>query len=150
MNTASTLNKNQLHMTKQLNGKRGTVYRAWTDPAELAKWFGPEEAQIKLAETDLKVNGKYRITMEGPTGDQFTVSGVYREIVEDEKLVFTWKWEFEPEDVPPSLVTIQLRDAGNGTEMSLTHNQFVDEDHMGKHNEGWESSFACLAKYLDS
>src|SRR5262245_5711543 len=83
------------------------VYRAWTDPEALKRWFGPsDEGRIVVSETNPRVGGRYRIVLEMASGEQHRVGGIYREIVPNEKLVFSWAWESTPERV--SLVTVKF------------------------------------------
>jgi uncharacterized protein YndB with AHSA1/START domain len=70
------------------------VFRAWADPERLNRWMGGPEIATARAETDARVGGRYRIVMQ-KTGDseQHDVSGVYREVIPNERLVFTWAWK---------------------------------------------------------
>ena len=124
-----------------------TVFRAWIDPEALKQWFGPsDEGKILVSETNPKVGGRYRIVMQMPGGEQHRVGGVYREIVPNEKLVFTWAWESTPER--ESLVTVQLKRAGSGTDMLLTHESFFDEPARDRHQHGWTQVMERLGRYL--
>jgi uncharacterized protein YndB with AHSA1/START domain len=123
------------------------VFRAWTDPQALRQWFGPsDDGQILVSETDLKVGGRYRIVMQMPGGEQHRLGGVYREIVPNERLVFTWAWESTPER--ESLVTVQLNSAGDGTDMTVTHEHFFDEAARDRHQQGWNGTLERLGRYL--
>jgi uncharacterized protein YndB with AHSA1/START domain len=125
------------------------VYRAWIDPEALRQWFGPsDEGRIIVSETDPRVGGRYRIVMQMPSGEQHRVGGVYREIVPNEKLVFTWAWESTPER--QSLVTVKLKRAGDGTDMTLIHEQFFDDAARDRHQHGWTGSFERLGRYLSA
>ena len=118
------------------------VWRAWTDPGAMKRWFAPgDEFSVPIAEAEVRVGGRYRIVMKAPDGEQHDVSGVYREVVPNRKLVFTWAWRSTPER--ESLVTVLLRPAGSGTELTLTHEQFFDEEARDKHQHGW---IGCLGR----
>ena len=80
------------------------VFAAWTEPETLARWFGPVEGTSIEARDRPRVGGRYHITMIVPTASSTTCCGVYREIVPNEKLVFTWHWKTTPER--ESLVTV--------------------------------------------
>lgn len=123
------------------------VYRAWVDPEALKRWFGPsDEGRIIVSETDPKVGGRYRIVLEMPSGERHRVSGIYREVVPNERLVFTWAWESTPER--QSLVTVTFTRSGDGTDMTLIHEQFFDEGARDRHEHGWTGTFERLEKYL--
>jgi uncharacterized protein YndB with AHSA1/START domain len=125
------------------------VYRAWTDPEALKRWFGPsDEGRILVAETNIKVGGRYRIVMEMADGEQHRVGGIYREVIPNEKLTFTWAWESTPER--ESLVTIKLKKAGGGTDMTLTHEQFFDEAARDRHEHGWTGTLERLDRYVST
>ena len=77
-------------------------------------------------------------------GDQHDVMGVYREIVPNEKLVFTWHWRTTPER--ESLVTVTLKPNGDGTMLTLLHEMFFDEDARDRHSKGWTGTLDKLEK----
>jgi uncharacterized protein YndB with AHSA1/START domain len=107
--------------------------------------MGPAGVTEVQAECDLRVGGRYRIRMILPN-DEHNVSGVYREIVPDEKVSFTWAWKTTPER--ESLVTVTFKEDGDGTIMTLLHEQFFDEDARDRHRTGWTSTMDKLEKYL--
>ena len=111
------------------------------------KWFGPEEtASVLLADLDVRVGGRYHIAFVTSDGEHHDVSGVYREVVEYRKLVFTWAWRTTPER--ESLVTIELRPSGIGTSLVFKHEQFFDEAARDGHERGWSGTFRKLERYL--
>ena len=70
------------------------VYNAWIDPDKLRSWFVPHDMMnVPIVEADARPGGRYRIRMENAEGEVFTVGGVYEELVPNERLVFSWKWE---------------------------------------------------------
>jgi uncharacterized protein YndB with AHSA1/START domain len=143
----ATLQKPSLRLKRHYPVPVEKVFRAWTDPQALRQWFGPSnEGKILVSETDLKVGGRYRIVMQMPSGEQHRVGGVYREIVPNEKLVFTWAWESTPER--ESLVTVHMKSVGDGTDMTLTHEHFFDEAARDRHEHGWNGTFERLGHYL--
>jgi uncharacterized protein YndB with AHSA1/START domain len=109
--------------------------------------MGGREIASVTAQADVRVGGRYRIVMQkAGDGEQHDVSGVYREVIPNEKLVFTWAWKSTPER--ESLVTITFKADDNGTLMTFTHEQFFDEDARDRHQRGWNDSFEKLEKYL--
>ncbi len=104
----SPIQKPSLTLKRHYAAPIERVYRAWTDPEALKRWFGPsDEGRILVSETNPTVGGRYRIVMEMPSGEQHRVGGIYRELVPNEKLVFTWAWESTPER--ESLVTVRTQ-----------------------------------------
>ena len=145
----SPIQKPSLTLKRHYAAPIEKVYSAWTDPEGLKRWFGPsDDGRILVAETNLEVGGRYRIVMEMPSGEQHRVGGVYREIVPNEKLTFTWAWESTPER--ESLVTVKLKKAGDGTDMTLTHEQFFDEAARDRHEHGWTGTLERLGRYVSA
>lgn len=112
------------------------VFRAWTVPAEVQKWWGPGGFTSPQVEIDLRVGGRFRIAMQPPEGDLVYLTGEYREVVPPKKLVFTWQWEGSP-DV--TLVTLEFADQGGMTELSVKHENFPTQDQCERHDQGWNS-----------
>ncbi|WP_334371375.1 SRPBCC family protein [Bradyrhizobium sp. AZCC 1719] len=111
------------------------------------QWFGPtsvEEGSVK-ADIDLRVGGRYRISFRA-NGDYNEVGGVYREVVPNERLVFSWAWHSTPER--ESLVTISIRPEGSGSLLVFNHAQFVDEKARDSHQRGWTELLGKLESYL--
>ena len=144
MSTVAT--KPSLTVKRRFNAAPAKVFAAWTDAEKVRRWMGPGEVQVLSAESDARTGGRYRWVMQAPNGEQHDVSGVYREVTPNEKLVFTWAWKSTPER--ESLVTVTLKPDGGGTLMTLTHEQFFDEDARDRHQHGWNGAMEKLEKYL--
>ncbi len=135
--------KPSLTIQRRLNAPPAKVYAAWTDPQKVKRWWGPKQSEEAVhVEADVRVGGRFRFVMRGPRGERHDVGGVYREVVPDEKLVFTWAWHTTPER--ESLVTVALESDGDGTVLRLIHEQFFDEAARDGHLEGWESALDRL------
>jgi len=139
--------KPSLTINRRLNAPRAKVYAAWTDPSLLSGWFGYPQIRKAHTELDVRAGGRYRIVMFGEDGAPLELSGVYREVVPNEKLVFTWAWGGTPDR--ESLVSVQLRDDGAGTLLTLMHEQFFDDAARDRHNAGWMRSLENLVQFFD-
>jgi len=84
--------------------------------------------------------------MRAPGGEEHDVGGVFHEVVENRKLVFTWAWRTTPER--QSLVTIEFAPDGAATALTLTHEQFADEEARDRHLGGWNGALDKLAAFL--
>lgn len=121
------------------------VWRAWTNPQALSRWFG-SPGSVTTAELDVRVGGRWRITSAAPGGETHEVSGVYQEVVPHRRLVFTWAWRSTPERV--SRVSIDFRAVDGGTELGFVHDRFFDEQARINHERGWLPMFGQLAEFL--
>jgi uncharacterized protein YndB with AHSA1/START domain len=95
---------------------------------------------------DVRVGGRFRVSFKTENGEYNEVGGVYREVMPNEKLVFSWAWHTTPER--ESLVTILTKSDGEGTMLTLTHEQFFDEAARDGHQRGWSGTLDKLANYL--
>lgn len=136
-----------LTLKRRLNAAPEKVYAAWADAERLVQWFGPakvKEGSVK-AEIDLRVGGHYRISFIVGS-DYHQVGGVYREVVPNERLVFSWAWHSTPER--ESLVTVLLKPDGAGTLLTFHHEQFFDTVARDNHERGWTEILAKLESFL--
>jgi uncharacterized protein YndB with AHSA1/START domain len=140
------LSKPSLTLKRRIGASPERVYAAWTDPTQLACWWGPEQAETLGAELDARVGGRFRIIFRTPDGEEHDVSGSYLEVVPNEKLVFAWMWRTMPER--QSLVTVTLKRDGDGTLLTLLHEQFFDEEARDRHRSGWTGTLDKLEKYF--
>lgn len=131
-----------LTMKRRLKATPAEVWRAWTDPKLLMRWFGPENVETIEAEVDPRVGGTYRVVMLENTGERHQVSGSYQEVVENERLVFSWSWITTPERV--SRVTVTLKQDGAETILTLVHEKLFDEQAVKGHTHGWTGSLVKL------
>ena len=124
------------------------VWRAWTDAEAVKRWWGPGPGEpVSLAELDVRVGGRFRIVFGGPDGKMHECAGVYKEVVPNRKLVFTWCWpNTTPERV--SVVTIVFEAVGKGTELVFKHEQLFDEKARDDHKRGWSGSLDKLADFF--
>jgi len=134
-----------LQIKRTFRAPRDKVFRAWTDRAELARWFAPSaEYSTVVPELDFRVGGRYRVEMHHKDGSVHSVSGTYQEIRPPEKVVFTWRWDGDaaPEH---TVVTVEFQDLGNSTEVTLTHERLPSLEERDKHAHGWNGCMDQLA-----
>lgn len=134
--------KPSLAIRRRLNAPPSRVYDAWTRPDVLMRWFGPDNTTVIRAETDVRVGGRFNIVFQGDDGETHDVSGTYREVMPNERLVFTWTWISTPER--ESLVTVVLTPDGGGTRLVLTHEAFINETVRDNHQSGWSQGLDKL------
>jgi uncharacterized protein YndB with AHSA1/START domain len=145
META-TEDKTSLQIRRIYPQSVAAVYAAWSEPDQIKHWMGSVgEAEVTI---DVRVGGRYRYIMQGPDGQLNRVGGVFREVVPNRKLVYTWAWESTPER--ESLVTVEFKPSGQGTELLVTHQRFADAQARDKHLQGWNGCLDRLGRYLAS
>jgi len=142
--TSETTAEHELVLVRDIDASRDKIFRAWTDPALLVKWFTPPPFKTVRADLDVRAGGANLIVMQGPDGQEFPNRGVYLEVIENEKIVFTdaFTCAWVPSQKPFMIGVILLEDLGNGrtryTAKALHWNAEDKEAHekMGFH-EGW-------------
>lgn len=137
-----------LHLTRRFAAPRAAVFRAWTDPEALAQWFGPKGVSLRTVKIDLRPGGSYSLEMYDADG-VYPLSGVYREIMPPERLVFTWVWGHGEYDGVEMLVTLDLAETDDGgTLLTLTHERIPSQPARAQHEQGWASTLDCLAEHI--
>jgi uncharacterized protein YndB with AHSA1/START domain len=141
---AGFVTRPSLTFKRRLNAPPEKVYAAWTDPEKIARWFAPASASKAggRASIDARVGGRYCVSFTMQSGEHFEVGGVYREVVPNRRLVFSWAWHSTPER--ESLVTVQLEPDGGGTLLTLHHEQFFDQAACDSHERGWNNALDKL------
>ena len=137
-----------LTITRRLRARPERVFAAWTQAEQLVQWFGPPNVKPGSieAELDARIGGRYRISFVRDDGEYFEAGGIYRDIVPNELLEFSWAWHSTPER--ESLVTISLKPDGAGTLMVFHHAQFFDESARDNHQRGWTSFLDKLDEFV--
>ncbi|MFN7962007.1 MAG: SRPBCC domain-containing protein [Thermoanaerobaculia bacterium] len=123
------------------------VFKAWTRAEELKRWSAPGDYTVPHAEVDLRVGGGFVIHMQAPNGTLHRVGGEYSEIDPPRRLVYSWRWESQPES-PVTRVSVEFRAHPEGTEVVLVHDLFLDEEQRDRHRMGWQGCLDNLAKFL--
>jgi uncharacterized protein YndB with AHSA1/START domain len=125
-----------LTLMRRIKAAPEKVYAAWTDPQKIVRWFGRVDARPETmrADIDARVGGHFRISFS--TDDEYyEVGGTYREVVPNTRLVFSWAWHSTPER--ESQVTVALKPDGDGTLLTVHHDQLFDLAARDGHQRGW-------------
>ena len=133
-----------LEITRDFDAPVARVFRAFAEPDQFIKWWGPTGMHVTDHDIDMKVGGAWRTTIHSETGGDHTVSGVYREITPPKRLVFTWAWERDGVRGHETLVTIDFADRDGRTRLSLHQQIFESKDMRDSHHGGWSEAFDCL------
>ena len=131
---------------------RELVWKMWTDPEHVAKWWGPRGMNTRVDELDLRVGGNWRYALLMPDGSEMPQRGTFREIVAPERLVMSAAFDHGGESPHEMVITYEFEDLGDKTKMTMTITLASAEERR-EHEamgvaEGWNSNFDSLVDYL--
>ena len=151
----------EIVITRIVGAPRERVWRAWTEPEQVRRWWGPRPFTSPYCRIDLRVGGTYLFCMRSPDGKDYWSTGTYREIVPPERIVYTDSFADEKGNVVPAthygfgpefpremLVTVTFEDLGGRTRMTLRHSGFPAGKDRHLAGQGWSESFDKLEAYL--
>ena len=148
MSQAAVASPSSLLISRTYPASLERVFKAWTDANQLGQWFAPSDDYTTKATVDLRIGHEYRISIAHKGGNVHNVLGTYRLIDPPRKLVYTWRWEGGPET--DTLVTVDFTPHGGSTEVTITHDQFLDAETRNKHSEGWNGCLNRLERLFPS
>ena len=138
-----------LELKLVVGAPRERIFRALTEPGELAKWWGPHGFTTPAIDLDLRVGGGYRFTMAPPGGDPFHLSGQFLQIDPPGRLVYTFCWDEPDPDDRPTVVTLSLGEVAGATQVSLSQGEFATEARLALHRGGWTDSLEKLRELIE-
>jgi uncharacterized protein YndB with AHSA1/START domain len=144
---------NELTITHTLNAPRSLVFKVWTDPFHLAKWWGPKGFTNPVCEIDVRPGGAILIHMRGPDGTVYPMSGEFREIVAPERIVFVSS-ALDKNGSPlfEVLTTVTFVEVGHSTKLTMhaRASKIKPEGapHVAGMEEGWKQSIVRLEEYV--
>jgi uncharacterized protein YndB with AHSA1/START domain len=151
----------EIVITRIFDAPRELVFQAWTDPEHVMRWWGPEMFTAPACKIDLRVGGVYHFCMKAPDGQQFWNTGVYKEIIPPERIVYTDSFADEQGNVVPAayygmpgewprelLVTVTFEDQGDKTRLTLRQSGIPAGQMVELTVAGWNGSFDKLAASL--
>ena len=151
MTATSTTSENEreLVITRTFEVPCDLAFEAWTKPEHLVHWWGPNDFTLPFCEADFRTGGRYRLCMRSPEGEDHWVWGEYREIVEPERIVFTWNREDgEGRIWNSTVVFLSFNERGGKTTFTLTQKVFETVADRDDHKGGWTQCLDRLAEYL--
>ena len=140
------MSNNSITIETTINAPAEKVWKAWTDPSTILKWFGSDpNGQGVKAEMDVRPGGSYEISFRDSDNTEHTCSGIYKEVYMGHKLSFTWTWKNEPG--VESFVTVILSPENDDTKMWFEH---ANVGTLSAHNylSGWNTTFVKLNQIL--
>jgi uncharacterized protein YndB with AHSA1/START domain len=138
-----------LELARVLPGSPERIFAAMTEPAQLARWWGPQGFSIPEVEVDLREGGGYRFAMRPPEGEPFHLSGTFLDVVPPSRLRYTFVWEPPDPDDRETVVSVSLTAVGAATEFSLTQTGFATRARLDLHRDGWTQSLEKLRDIVE-
>lgn len=127
------------------------LYQAWITEDDLKQWWKPADNQLKKAAQEVKEGGDISYEFVGKD-DQLSlvITGKYKEVKENEKLVYSWNWDVSAEGVQKSdhELTIEFLADGDQSKIKVTQDNFKDDESITPHKEGWIKALDSLDQYL--
>jgi uncharacterized protein YndB with AHSA1/START domain len=138
-----------LVLTRVFDAPRAVLFKAWTDAEQIAQWWGPQGFTTQYCQMDIRPGGSFRFCMRSPEGTDYWKVGVYQEIVEPERVAFTFAWaDAEGNPGHETLVTVRLEALGERTRLTLQQAVFDTVERCEDHRQGWTSCLERFATWL--
>jgi uncharacterized protein YndB with AHSA1/START domain len=142
----------RLNVHQDFNVSVDRLYDAWTKEDELKQWWHPLGNSLAKVTNDLREGGtvRYEFGNQGE-GRPLIIEGVYKELKDKEKLVYTWNWKVAEDSVGNAeyLLGVRFQAQGNGSRLEVMQENFLDEEAVQPHKEGWEKGLLDLKSYLE-
>lgn len=139
----------EVRIERIIDAPRDKVFRAWTDPEQLRRWWGPGEYATKHASIDLRPGGGYLLVIQAGEDDPMHLAGTFHEIDPPRRLVYSWRWVRGWTDPAESIVTVEFEDLGERTRVVLVHGGLDDSPAPDSYRMGWESGLGKLAATVE-
>jgi uncharacterized protein YndB with AHSA1/START domain len=132
---------NELLIVRSFDAPPSVLFALWSDAAHLKRWIGPKGFTCPEATIDFRVGGAYRVMIESQEDGENWFGGIYREIEQDKRLVFTFAWDEGPSAGVEMLVTITFEEQGGKTIQTFHQAPFRDAAARDRHVHGWTGAF---------
>jgi uncharacterized protein YndB with AHSA1/START domain len=151
----------EIVITRVLDAPRDLVFRAWTEPDLVMRWWGPKDFTTPVCEIDLRPGGVWFSCMRSPEGQDFCSKSIYHEIVEPERLVYTDSFADAEGNVVPasyygmtedwpleSIATVTFEEVGDKTKLKIHSADIPMGEDADLSREGWNESLDRLEEIL--
>ena len=141
-----------LVLTRLIDAPREKLFRAWTEPELLRQWFAPLPYTTPVVELDVRPGGAMRVVMRGPDGADMPVSGIYLEVIENERLVFTdaYTKAWEPSGKPFMTVIVTFGNEGGKTRYTALVRHWTVADREAHEKMGFHKGWGQCADQLEA
>ena len=133
-------------IVRRIKASPARIWAAITQPEQMIQWWGPDAGPTLSAVADVRPGGRFSVVFRLVNGDEHNPTGIYQEVIPEQKLSFTWDRPGAQE--PDSLVTFLLKPSDGGTELTLLHEHLPDEAERDSHEQGWNGLLDKLPRFL--
>ena len=142
----------ELVLDRLIDAPRSAVWRCWSEPTLLPQWFTPAPWSTKSATLDVRPGGTFTTVMVDPEGNEFPNAGVFLEVIEAKKLVFTDAYvkAWEPKEGPFMTVILTFSDEGNATRYRAAARHFSETDRERHEEMGFHSGWNLAVDQLET
>jgi len=142
-----------LTLVRRIRARPSIVFDALTTPDGIAQWWGPDAGPVLLAETDVRIGGRFRVRFRMLDGTEHESTGEYLEVVESKRLVMSWQWTSggeREEEGEESRIEIDLKSIDTETEITFTHARLRTEASRVSHERGWAGALEKLGRLFST
>ena len=141
----------EVTVTRVLGAPRGMVFKAWTDPSQVAEWWGPHQFTNKVRKWEARAGGAIYVDMIGPDGSVYPMSGTFNEVREPDRIVFiSSALDQEGKPIFEVLTTITLSDSGGKTTLTMHARVTKEGPNAEQYLQGMEAGWTQSLERLDS
>jgi uncharacterized protein YndB with AHSA1/START domain len=149
--TVTRVDEKSLTVERIIDAPRTLVWDAWTKPEHVSRWWGYGGVPLHACEIDLRVGGSYRYVQRGEDGTEFPFIGIYREVVQPERLVYTMIFDIVPYNEHESVTTDTFEELHNGKTKLIMRTEYVSAEALqGSIASGAEKgAIASMERFAD-
>lgn len=142
-----------ISISQKFNVSKQDLFKAWTDEAALKVWWKPAGRSLSSLENNIEEGGEviYKFDNDDESTGQLEISGRYHTALPEEKLVYSWNWVIDSEALENGnyQLTIEFKDSGEGSEISIVQENKSEHQGIHPHAEGWQEALKALKAYLE-
>jgi uncharacterized protein YndB with AHSA1/START domain len=146
--SAPPMADDELFIDREFDAPIGLVWRMWEDVDHRRRWWAPNTFRTVSLESDFRVGGAWRAAIAGADGVEKRHGGVYREVVRERRLSFTFAWDEGSGPTLETVVTVTLEEAGGKTRQRFHQTPFEDVATRDSHIGGWSGLLDRQADYI--
>ncbi len=137
-----------LTLVRRIAARPSIVFEMLASPGGITEWWGPDDGPVLIAETDVRVGGRFRVRFRMLDGTEHESAGEYLEVDAPTRLAMTWRWTGGMEDAGESRLEFDIVPVDDGAELTLTHSRLQDEASRESHEDGWRGALDKLERHF--